>query len=226
MEKKPETAIITPKQKTKADKLRKLIIFTVGPILLILILYLYGLFSFIGVRIYNGDRIKGQIYFNVDGKEYLPSSATAYFKNSSVSVLTEESTSPKNDVLSEKADENSVQLLPVNTFAIKGGEVGTYTIDFKLDKKKLYELTQAECFNNLKDDLIIHFKYDNKNWYYITDLKLTVFITTDKNGITCNLKAYYFADNAERYKVSGTVTQPVHIDDLSKTNEVEFVIYK
>lgn len=223
MDKKPETVTITPKQKT--NKLAKLILFTIGSALLILILYLYGVFSFIHVRIYSGDRIKGHIYITVDGKDYVSSTAQAYFNNNTVSITTEESASPIDEVFSKKTDK-SEKLLSINTFAIKGGEEGVYTIDYVLDKDELYELTGAECFKNLKDDLIVHFKYNNKKWYYITTLKLNLTISTKGSGIDCNLDAYYFADNAERYKVSGTVQQPVHIDDLSKTNEIEFVVYK
>jgi hypothetical protein len=135
------------------------------------------------------------------------------------------SDSPISEVFSDKAGK-SKELLSVNTFAVKGGEEGVYTINYRLDKDKLYKLTGAECFKSLPDDLVLHFKYNNKKWYYITTLKLNLSITTDENGINCTLDAYYFADNAERYKVSGTVEQPVRIDDLSKTNEIEFVIYK
>jgi hypothetical protein len=225
MDKKPETVVNTPNQKAKSNKLGKLILYTVGSALLILILYLYGVFSFIGVRIYSGDRITGQIYITVDGKEYLPLTAEALYNDNTISITTEESASPVSEVISGKTNK-SKELLPVNTFAIKGEEEGIYTISYKLDKDKLYELTQADCFKNLKDDLIVHFKYNNKKWYYITTIKLNLTIKTDDNGITCNLNAYYFADNAERYKVSGTVDQPVRIEDLSKINELEFVIYK
>lgn len=223
MDKKPETVTISPKQKT--NRLGKFILFTVGTALLILILYLYGVFSFIHVRIYSGDRITGQIYVTVDGKEYVPPTASAYFNNSAVSIKSEESELPIRQVLSDTSEKSS-KLLPVKIFAVKGGEEGTYTIDFRLDKDELYELTGAECFKKLKDDLIIHFKYNNKKWYYISELKLNLSITTDNAGITCNLDAYYFADNAERYKVSGTVKEPVRIDNLSNVNEIDFVIYK
>lgn len=222
MDKQPETVTISPKQKT--NRLGKFILFTVGSALLILILYLYGVFSFIHVRIYGGDRITGQIYVTVDGKEYIPPTASAYYNNSAVSIKTEEDELPVNKVLSDSS--GSAKLLTVKTFAVKGGEEGAYTIDFRLDKDELYDLTGAEYFKKLKDDIIVHFKYNNKKWYYITELKFNLTITADNAGITCGLDAYYFADNAERYKVSGTVKETVRIDNLANVNEIEFVIYK
>lgn len=225
MKKKPVTVISAPKKKTKAEKIGRIVIFTIGPIILAIIMYLSGVFSFIGVRIYKEDRITGDLYVTVNEEEIFPSSASANFNdNTDITVTLDKNKSLKTANFS--SDQSSHELLADLTgssFAVHGGEEGFYTLDFTIEKEKLFELTGENSIKDMKDNLHIVFKYANKKWYYITQMKLSVVITSEKDGLYCELTADYFADNAKRLKIQDKVSKPVYLYDLSENNEIELV---
>ncbi|PKM62858.1 MAG: hypothetical protein CVU97_03070 [Firmicutes bacterium HGW-Firmicutes-21] len=231
MNQKSPIIITAPKTKTKSEKIGLIIIFSIGALLLALILYLYGVFAFIGIRLYSGDRIKGEIFVEVNNKEFNPSSVTAYFND--------------RDEVSAALDDNSLYIVPYNkknkkssvvsdsrlrakyigsSFSATGGEEGLYTLDFAFDKDELYAFTDNEIFSDMKDDLHIAIKYSNKKWYYITTIELSVFITASENGIICEIIAEYYADKAVRYNPSVNVSRTFYLDNLSENNKIEFII--
>ena len=201
MDQNPITVISAPKKRTKAEKTSIAIVISIGSVLLALIFYLSGVFSFFGVRLYKGDRITGEMTITLNGKECFPTSANAFFDDSELTVTLDKS-----------------------SFALKGGEQGLYVIDFILDRQYLYQLTGERCFAEMTDDLRIVLKYPNKKWYYITEMEISVTLVYDGDGLDCVINADYIADNAERYKVFGKYTKPLYLPDLIENSIIELVI--
>lgn len=239
MNQAPITVVSSPKKKNKHEKIASIIVFTVGPILFAFILHLFGVFSFFHVRLFNGDRIYGNIYITVDEKECTPSSATLFFNNKKAIAMTLEDVSydeetseelsnitPSNEI---STDEIYVGDFGVKNFSAIGGEVGYYILNFTINKDDLYELTGEECVKNLKDDLHIKFKYYNKKWYYITSMNFSIIIISDEKDLSCKITADYYSDNAERYKDTGKETKTFYLNmnpiagkPADNTIEIEF----
>ncbi|HBR31408.1 MAG TPA: hypothetical protein DD733_04935, partial [Clostridiales bacterium] len=219
-EEKPITVISAPKKKTKAEKISMIVVFTVGPVLLAVILYLYGVFSFIGVRIFDGDRISGEIAIYVNDKVIIPSSATVKFNDGDENIMPvdEISSTTLEKIEFNDSDENSAINIGLASFAAKGGEKGIYSLDFMLDKEELYSLTGLNSVRHMKDDLHIRFNYNNKNWYYITKIRIVIKITSVENGLQLDIDADYFADNAERYKETDNIDRTVLLENFTVNN--------
>lgn len=219
---KTVTVISAPKKKTKAEKISMIVVFTVGPILLTFILYLYGVFSFIGVRIFNGDRISGEIAILIDDKDIKPTSATAQFSDTTENTMSidEISTTDLDEIEFNTSEDISAIAVALSSFGTPGGEEGVYTLDFVLDKDELYQLTGKGYILDLEDDIHIKFNYNNEKWYYITSLKLLILIKSGENGLTFDITADYYADNAARYKVTDNFEKTVYLADLQNNNEI------
>ncbi|HAN20158.1 MAG: hypothetical protein A2Y15_03285 [Clostridiales bacterium GWF2_36_10] len=231
MDQTPITVISTPKKKNKHDKIRMFIVYTIGSIILAIILYLSGVFSFLHVRLYKGDRISGEIAIMVNEQECNPTYAKSFYNDQTAVTITLEEvsdTSFEDDIANSIFLDNSIDgNYGVSAFSVTGGEEGYYTLTFAINKDKLYELTGEECVKNLDDDLHIRFKYFNKKWYFLTTLNLSVVIVSDEKGLSLDVYVDYFADNAERYKVQGNRNKSFYLNltpiaGNSVDNTVEF----
>lgn len=225
------TVVSAPKKKTKSDKLQKLIIFTVGALILAVILELYGVFSFIKVRLFWGDRLSGEVRIMVNEKECFPSSVAVKFNDSqgadvSLSDISdvEELTDRKDEI---KEDDELVKGdFGINVFATPGGDNGEYKLDFVISRDDIYAITGDSRVKELKDDIHISVKYSNEKWYYITHIYLDAILVTDENGLAVNLKGYLWTDNAKRLKITGQTIKTEYINLMSpKDQNTSFDIY-
>lgn len=221
MEETSQTVILEPKKKTKAEKIGMIVVFTLGPILLAFILYLYGVFSFFYVRTFNGDRISGEITVAGEEKTITPASAAVSYNNGEFTELKFKKLTDTslNDIDFESTDDNSSVEIGVSSFSTAAPEAGEYVFDFTYSKADLYEMTGDTGVLKLKDNLHIKFRYKNEKWYYITYLKFTIDFLNDKDGVYCVINTNYFADNAERYKVTGSKETNIR-PDFKNSNEI------